>query len=155
MKKILLIAFFAVLSSFNGFPQTPSSQSDQLLSLYYNVRDALVAGSVTAAASKAAEFQTILKSSDLQLLTDAEKTSLKKDVSAIAGGKNINGQRTAFATLSHSMIALARSKRLSSRPVYQLYCPMKKSAWLSNEQAIKNPYYGAVMLTCGQVQATL
>ncbi|RYF82932.1 MAG: DUF3347 domain-containing protein, partial [Chitinophagaceae bacterium] len=35
------------------------------------------------------------------------------------------------------------------------YCPMKKALWLSNEKAIKNPYYGSAMLTCGKVTETI
>jgi len=32
---------------------------------------------------------------------------------------------------------------------------MKDAYWLSNETAIKNPYYGSRMLTCGSVKDTL
>jgi hypothetical protein len=32
---------------------------------------------------------------------------------------------------------------------------MKKASWLSSEAAIKNPYFGSAMLTCGKVTATL
>jgi len=32
---------------------------------------------------------------------------------------------------------------------------MKKAVWLSNEKAIKNPYYGSQMLTCGKVVETI
>jgi len=45
--------------------------------------------------------------------------------------------------------------KLSDAPLYQQYCPMKKSYWLSKDAAIKNPYYGKQMLTCGKVSDTL
>jgi len=32
---------------------------------------------------------------------------------------------------------------------------MKKTYWLSNEAAIKNPYYGNAMLNCGNVTDTM
>jgi hypothetical protein len=32
---------------------------------------------------------------------------------------------------------------------------MKKASWLSNDKAIKNPYYGSAMLTCGNVKTIL
>jgi hypothetical protein len=32
---------------------------------------------------------------------------------------------------------------------------MKKSYWLSADEAIKNPYYGNMMLTCGKVSETI
>jgi hypothetical protein len=50
---------------------------------------------------------------------------------------------------------MAKGVKLSSEPIYQQYCPMKKAAWLSNESAVKNPYYGSSMLTCGNVTDTI
>jgi hypothetical protein len=64
-------------------------------------------------------------------------------------------QREKFATLSTNMFALAKTMKLSAEPVYQQYCPMKKASWLSNNKAIKNPYYGSAMLTCGSVKETI
>jgi hypothetical protein len=32
---------------------------------------------------------------------------------------------------------------------------MKKATWLSETNAIKNPYYGKQMLTCGKTTETL
>ncbi|RYF85874.1 MAG: DUF3347 domain-containing protein, partial [Chitinophagaceae bacterium] len=45
--------------------------------------------------------------------------------------------------------------KLSDKPVYVQYCPMKKATWLSSEKQIRNPYYGSSMLTCGEVTETL
>jgi hypothetical protein len=40
--------------------------------------------------------------------------------------------------------------------VYYDYCPMAKNDqganWLSDVKEIKNPYFGAKMLSCGEVQ---
>ena len=44
-------------------------------------------------------------------------------------------------------------------PVYYQFCPManggKGANWLSKENAVKNPYYGAQMMTCGKVVETI
>jgi hypothetical protein len=32
---------------------------------------------------------------------------------------------------------------------------MKKAYWLSGDAAIKNPYFGSSMLTCGKVSTTI
>ncbi|HCN85107.1 MAG TPA: hypothetical protein DIT07_16040 [Sphingobacteriaceae bacterium] len=69
--------------------------------------------------------------------------------------KDIKHQREHFAAFSNNMIALAKVSKLSSQPIYQLYCPMKKSSWLSSEKTIKNLYYGKAMLTCGSILQTL
>lgn len=45
------------------------------------------------------------------------------------------------------------------KPVYYQHCPMankgKGANWLSKENAIKNPYYGSQMLTCGSTVETI
>jgi hypothetical protein len=53
------------------------------------------------------------------------------------------------------MTVLAKAVKLSSEPVYQVYCPMKKANWLSSSKEIKNPYFGSAMLTCGKVVETI
>ena len=83
------------------------------------------------------------------------RTSLLKDARTIAQSKDLSTQREKFATLSTTMIALAKTVKLSTEPVYLQYCPMKKASWLSNTKAIKNPYYGNAMLTCGNVKEAL
>ncbi|HEY4936494.1 MAG TPA: DUF3347 domain-containing protein [Puia sp.] len=73
----------------------------------------------------------------------------------IAEVQKIDHQREHFASLSLNMYTLAKSVRLSSQPVYQDYCPMKKAYWLSAEKEIRNPYYGNQMLSCGSITNTL
>jgi len=36
-----------------------------------------------------------------------------------------------------------------------MYNNGKGANWLSKEEAVKNPYYGSQMLTCGSVQETI
>ena len=42
-------------------------------------------------------------------------------------------------------------------PVYLDHCPMYEGGadWLSRDKAIRNPYYGSQMLTCGSVKETI
>jgi len=45
------------------------------------------------------------------------------------------------------------------QPVYYQHCPManggKGANWLSKENAVKNPYYGSQMLSCGKTVETI
>jgi hypothetical protein len=68
---------------------------------------------------------------------------------------DLKKQRETFQSLSDNFYVMAKGVKLSSEPIYQQYCPMKKAAWLSSESAVKNPYYGSSMLTCGKVTDTL
>jgi uncharacterized protein DUF3347 len=80
---------------------------------------------------------------------------LSFDARHISEVQKIDHQREHFASLSLNMYKLAKAVRLSVQPVYQEYCPMKKSYWLSNEPEIKNPYFGKQMLTCGSITNTI
>lgn len=53
------------------------------------------------------------------------------------------------------MIALTRAFRPIKETLYLQHCPMannaKGASWLSAEQEIRNPYFGAAMLRCGEI----
>jgi hypothetical protein len=164
MKQLFFtIAFMATVCLQQSFAQAPSTPSpSQLLTSYYGIKDALVSSDANAAANQAAEFAKTIKAIDMKSLPDAGMTTfmslqdkLTKDASYIAGNKDISRQREHFATLSANMFTLAKGLKISSQPIYQAYCPMKKATWLSSETAIKNPYFGNQMLTCGKVTETL
>jgi hypothetical protein len=53
------------------------------------------------------------------------------------------------------MFELVKGLKLNTNTLYEQYCPMKKATWLSESAAIKNPYYGSQMLTCGKTTETL
>ncbi|MEJ7768253.1 MAG: DUF3347 domain-containing protein [Chitinophagaceae bacterium] len=158
MKKILLlVALSATLFTLNSFSQDSTKQSylPQLLSLYYGIKDALVASNAATAALKAGSFVKAVQEIDATSIPGTSISILLKDAGKIAATKNLEKQREIFAGFSSNMVALAKTGKLGDKPVYEAYCPMKKSSWLSSEKAIKNPYYGSSMLTCGEVTSTI
>jgi hypothetical protein len=157
MKKILLsVALFATALVQQSFAQeTSKAQPSPLLTSYYNLKDALVSSNATAAAASSAAFVKALNDIDKETVNDESRNALLTDANAISLSKDLKLQREKFATLSTNMFALAKTVKLSADPVYQQYCPMKKASWLSDNKAIKNPYYGSAMLTCGSVKETL
>jgi DNA-binding transcriptional regulator WhiA len=160
MKKIfLMVAIIATSVVQFGFAQTNhvnhQTQAVALLPLYYDVKDALVSGDAKLAASKAQEFVKAVNSTDAKVINETNKKDLLEYAVKLAKSKDLNSEREYFASLSTSMITLAKSSKLSDEPVYQMYCPMKKSNWLSSEKAVKNPYYGSAMLTCGNIVETI
>ncbi len=158
MKKI----FFAVVIFATAFVQqsfaqdsTSRAQLSQLLPSYYNIKDALTAENATEAATKAKEFVNTIHSISQNAFSKVTHDALLKDAVMISATTSLKQQRELFAGFSKNMIALAKEVKLSSDPIYEAYCPMKKAYWLSNEKAIKNPYYGSAMLTCGSIKETL
>lgn len=163
MKRFLFtIAFLAPVCFSQSFAQNQPTPITQLLTFYYGIKDALVNSDPNTASSQAAEFTKTIKAIDMKSLPDAGMTTfmslqdkLTTDAGYIAGNKDISRQREHFATLSANMFTLAKGLKLSTQPIYETYCPMKKVIWLSSETTIKNPYFGNQMLTCGKVTETL
>src|SRR5215217_325626 len=165
MKKIVaLVAFLATGFIQKSFAQlVPSQREDstqqyqlsQLLSQYYNIKDALVAGNGNEASAKAEEFIKTANSIDYKLISEGNINALLKDATPISETKDIKKQREHFANFSNNMATLGKSVKLGAQPIYQAYCPMKKANWLSSDKEIKNPYYGSAMLTCGKVVETI
>ncbi|WP_026899422.1 DUF3347 domain-containing protein [Daejeonella oryzae] len=158
MKKIfLLVAIVATAFVQNSFAQDKGTkaQTDQLLTLYFNIKDALVSGNASVAATKSAEFVKTANELDANTPSEESRDALINTAGDISKTTDIKKQREYFSGFSDQMFAFAKTTKLSTEPIYKAYCPMKKASWLSKEAAIKNPYYGSAMLTCGKVVETL
>ena len=132
---------------------------------YFSVKDALVKTDATTASAKAAELTASLKAVDMNKLSAEEHTvwmkvmqNLTANAESIAKSKDVAKQRGAFAALSEHIYELAKVPKQDASVYYQ-HCPMynggKGANWLSKENAVKNPYYGAKMLTCGGTVETI
>lgn len=131
------------------------------LDAYIAVKNALVSDDAAAAREKGKTLHTLLTALDVKTLSAAEKkvygtvsAKLIEFSAKISGTSDIALQRTAFETLSVNMWKLMKASDTEKRILYYQYCPMRKASWISLEAAIRNPYYGASMLTCGQVSET-
>lgn len=162
MKFLSIAAIFILATKPSVQAQKASTKLDSLLLSYYEMKNALVNSDATTTSGKAGEFIKASNHVDIKAIP-ADKLNafmplLKKLVSAaqhIAGTKDINKQRDYLAGFSIDFYSLAKIVKLSDQPIYQAYCPMKKMYWLSNEKSIENPYYGKVMLTCGNITETI
>lgn len=132
---------------------------------YFSVKDALIKTDGDTSSAKAADLVKALKAVEMAKLSTEEHTvwmKVMKDLTAnaekIAASKDVAKQRETFVLLSNNMYELAKVSKQET-PVYYQHCPMynngKGANWLSKEEAVKNPYYGSQMLTCGSVQETL
>ena len=165
MKKIFfLVAFFTTITFQYSFAQnnTKVTPLSQLLISYYGIKNALISSNVKTAAFYSGELLKAINDIDMKAISEADMNAmiplqdkLVFDAQHIAENNGIEAQREYFSSLSNNIYKLAKAVKLSAQPVYQKYCPMKKMYWLSSETAIKNPYYGKAMLTCGKVTDTL
>jgi len=158
MKTLFLIgALIATAFTQETYSQqtTNQPQLSQLLNSYYQVKDALIRGNANTAATHAEAFLKTANGISNRTISEENRNALVKDAGVISESKDLNKQREVFANLSTNMYALATSLKLTAEPIYYQYCPMKKSYWLSADKAIKNPYYGNAMLTCGKITETI
>jgi hypothetical protein len=141
---------------FSALVLTAGAQNNQLTGLltsYYGMKDALVAGKPASGAADS--FIKVLNGIDYKLISEGNVNTLLKDATAISQSREIKDQRVYFSNLSNNMISLLGSLKIGTDPVYKVYCPMKKAYWLSSVNEVRNPYYGSSMLTCGKVVETL
>lgn len=132
---------------------------------YFAVKDAMISsdGNVTSIASK--ELLVSINNvkmdkleMNVHMVWMKVLNQIKGDTEQISNIKDIKKQRNHFATLSKDIYALIKVAKYDV-PVYFQHCPMyndgKGANWLSKENAVKNPYYGSMMLTCGKTVETI
>jgi hypothetical protein len=146
MKKIFILAVSAFMMLTAQAQKAPAVQP-HLLKHYFELKDALVNSDATTASYKITDMVNALNG-DGNISEPVQKKMA-------AAGKDLEKQRIAFAALSLEMYTLVKKEKLDTEIIYQAYCPMKKMYWLSKEPAIRNPYYGKMMLTCGNLTDTI
>jgi hypothetical protein len=156
MKLLFLTIFLSIQAAARPTDLSP------ILNNYFQIKDALVAGDAAAAATAAGEMLNAINVVDMKSMQAADhmvfmdlKDKLAFDARHISESKDISHQREHFISLSANMYKLASKVKLSGQPVYEDYCPMKKGYWLSSDTAIRNPYFGNSMLTCGKIAASI
>ena len=134
----------------------------KMLNNYYGVKNALIADDGKTANSQAGEFVKMLASVPMAKMTAEQHRifmglsgKVKLDAQNISETKDVKNQRERFNDLSNNFFTMLKGLNANEQPVYQQYCPMAKGYWLSDNSAVKNPYYGKAMLTCGKVTETL
>ncbi|MEJ7678247.1 MAG: DUF3347 domain-containing protein [Segetibacter sp.] len=124
MKKILfIVTFFVTAFAQDSFAQDSAikSPAPQILSLYYNIKDALVTGNANTAASNAEAFLKAVNGIDYKLISEGNINTLVKDGTAISQTKDLKEQRMYFANLSNNMLAVAKAVKLTDQPVYEVF----------------------------------
>lgn len=137
-----------------------------LLNTYLALKNALVADDLTKAKSTASKLNADLKKINMGVFKGNShqtwmtiSSSLSKELQHVEHVKNIEELRVIFQDVSTNMIRLTESFNPNESLLYVQFCPMadnnKGAYWLSKDKAIKNPYYGQDMLSCGEVKRTI
>ena len=142
-------------------------QLANVLNAYLKMKDGFVATNEQNVVKEAKLLLSALDKVDMTLLKgDAHNKwmSLLKPISDNVNGiismKGIEMKRSHFSIVSNKLTeAIDMFGISSSSPVYLEFCPMafddKGAFWISNQKEIKNPYFGSMMLKCGEVKRDL
>ncbi|MBX2968448.1 MAG: efflux RND transporter periplasmic adaptor subunit [Cyclobacteriaceae bacterium] len=142
-------------------PEAFREQLTVVATNYYGVKNALVESNSLTAATAAKEVLKALKAADMKLLDGqahekwmALVKPMEQGAIGISTKTDVETQRKDFELLSEHLIEAVELFGLTSEKAYRAYCPMAfddtGAYWLSEFEDIKNPYFGASMLKCGE-----
>lgn len=139
---------------------------DLILDKYINLKNKLAGDDSKAAAAAGMELERAIKGAKSDVIekelqnqyTTITKAAIEETTIIATNSGKIADQRKQFAALSQNMTYLIQMFD-TDKKLYQDYCPMynhgKNGYWISEVKDIKNPYYGAEMLTCGGISKEL
>ncbi|UII27347.1 efflux RND transporter periplasmic adaptor subunit [Fulvivirga maritima] len=133
-----------------------------IIKQYFLVKNALVNDDFNQAQAETKSLQQTVNNVEMEVFEgDAHMIwmkyvkSLKTSIEAMAESKDIDQLREKFILVSKNIIALTQQMKPESSTLYVQHCPMadnnQGADWLSAEKEVKNPYFGAFMLSCGEV----
>jgi hypothetical protein len=145
---------------------TFQQQLATVFAAYIEIKDALVVSDPGQAKEKATGASEALSKVDMKLLSGAAHNdwmtylaSMQASIKEIQGSDDIEVQRKSFSALSGNLHASIKAFGLGGKEAFYEYCPMafnnEGAYWLSQEDKIRNPYFGDKMLTCGHVTEKL
>jgi len=144
-------------------PDAFKTQLNDLVITYLVLKDALVQTDADNATSAAEKFLPKLEAIDMKLLSGEahvlwmkQSNIMLKRAKKIAISNDIEHQRVQFGFISNALITAIAAFGTQNKELYVQHCPMafenEGADWLSDEEAIRNPYYGDKMMKCGLVK---
>lgn len=146
--------------------KTFQQQLAAVFNSYISLKEAFVSSDDDKVRTEAATVQSQLSKTDMKLLSGAAHNDwmhylegLEASLKEIQTNKDIEVQRRAFSKLSDNLYKSIKAFGLDGTTAYYEFCPMafndEGAYWLSDQEKIRNPYFGDQMLTCGVVKEKL
>lgn len=146
-------------------PEAFRSQITALADAYFQIKNNLASDDLTLSQKSAKNAKNSLSSVDMMLLegnAHEHWMQLMKQISGsltqLEASSDLEFSRKIFSELSTAILDMTERFGLNKEVVYKDYCPMafgdQGAFWLSEKKDITNPYFGASMLTCGEVKQT-
>ena len=150
-----------------GAPQPFQAQMGRLVLANFELVAALSGDDAEAGGQAAMRIDETLHAIDPAHLTNnahrRQWNRLSKTVHdtllILAASGDLTEQRRHFKTFSEALIEMVQAFGVAETgPVHRAMCPMfeeSESYWLQPRKAITNPYFGTMMLTCGEIVETI
>ncbi|MFA9389433.1 MAG: efflux RND transporter periplasmic adaptor subunit [Prolixibacteraceae bacterium] len=150
----------------NTVPEAFKKQLTAVYSTYIEMKNALVSAEPKKAVSEAQKVEQALNKVQMELLEgDAHITwmeqlkEMQKSIQAISETEKIDQQRLEFSSFNLAFYKSIKTFGLTNTETYYQFCPManedKGAYWLSETKDIRNPYFGDMMLKCGENRETI
>lgn len=148
---------------FESVAEPFQTQVEELVGEYMKMKDALVNSNAEAAQAAAKEVLRVAQAMPLGTLTTDEKAFAEEHTAEvitsadkIANATDLDEQRDNLELLSEAVFSLAKAFDAADGELYYQHCPMALNGdggyWLSSDKAIRNPYFGDQMMSCGSTE---
>ena len=139
------------------------TQLTDVYNAYLKMNDAFVDSDAEAVASEANKVIKAINSVDMALLKGDGHMAwmdqleiLNNTISEISKLNDIEKQRHQYIQFNLAFYKSIKMFGLENTTAYFQYCPManndKGAYWMSNIEDIRNPYFGDMMMSCGEVK---
>ena len=130
------------------------------------LKDAFISSDPAKVKSATLKVKGAVAQTDMKLLKGQAHTdwmnyqkSLNTHLDKIGSVSAIDEQRKHFAAYNEALYKSIKAFGVGEKQVYYQHCPMalnnEGANWLSDTKEIRNPYFGAKMLTCGSTKEVI
>ncbi len=119
-----------------------------VLDHYLKIQELLTKDSTKGVDEHAAAISKAVKGDEMKMLSPG----VAKQADTLAQAKDLKAARDAFNPLSASLVKYLADHKAGQGTYHEAYCPMVKASWLQTGKAIRNPYMGKQMLSCGELR---
>lgn len=138
------------IQSEGKIPVKISESLDRVTGAYFDVQDALSSDDLPKAKNAVKRVLNALSRMDERWLPPGDK--IRGSCRQLLESSDINGFRMHFEHLTAAVTESIKKIGSSQYTVYRMHCPMafdnRGAFWLQNHSDTRNPYFGAMMLTC-------
>lgn len=149
-----------------GLSKEAKTAIEKLLEQYVLLKNELVKDRFDAAVNHAQNLRKTVSQTKMSLFTGeyhnqwmSFQKKLETQTAQFSEAQKIEDARKVFIELSDTVIEMATAFGPFEKTFFVQRCPManqnKGAEWLSTNKEIENPYYGAMMLGCGEVLNTI